>query len=236
MIAPLDATRIRGILWYQGESNADQAQEYARLLPALIDDWRQQFGRSTPVLIVQLPGFGAYRTRPQSSDWARLREAERRVAAATPRAGLAVTLDVGSPRFLHPTDKQDVGARLALLARSLIYGQTVIGMSPSPVAAWRSQGSVRVRFDTHGGGLEAVESNRPLGFQLCDRAQHCAFTDAKQQGTDIVLDASSAAQAVTVRYCWADSPICNLYDREGLPAMPFELPIGASTPDIGTAR
>ena len=236
MIAPLGATRIRGILWYQGEANADLPQEYARLLPALIADWRQQFGRSTPVLIAQLPGWGPYRTQPQPSNWARLREVERRVAAGTQHTGLAVTIDVGSTRFLHPTDKQDVGERLALLARNLIYGQSVGGASPSPVSAWRSGGKVRVRFDAHGGGLEIEESNRPVGFQLCDRAERCAFVDAEQHGTDIVLDASSTPGAVTVRYCWADSPICNLYDREGLPAVPFELPIGRIAPDTGPAR
>src|SRR6185437_9213036 len=236
MIAPLGATRIRGILWYQGESNADESREYARLLPALIDDWRQQFGPSTPVLIVQRPGFQAYRTQPAPSDWAELREVERRVAADTPHAGLAVTIDVGSPRFLHPTDKQDVGDRLALLARSLIYGQSVIGISPSPVAAWRSHGEVRVRFDTHGGGLETEESNRPIGFQLCERAGRCAFVDAEQRGTDVVLSASSAPEAVTVRYCWSDTPICNLYDLHGLPAVPFELPIGSAAPGADTPR
>jgi len=236
MIAPLGATRIHGVLWYQGESNADQAPQYAKLLPALIADWRQQFGQSTPVLIVQLPGFGPYRTQPQPSDWAQLREAERRVVAATPQAGLAVTIDVGSTTFLHPTDKQDVGKRLALLARRLIYGQSVVGVSPSPVAAWRSHDEVRVRLDTHGGGLETVESNRPIGFQLCDRAQRCAFVDARQRGTDVVLDATSAPDAVTVRYCWSDTPICNLYDREGLPAVPFELPIGPAAPATGMAR
>src|SRR6185437_15149902 len=221
---PLGATRIRGILWYQGESNTDQANEYARLLPALIADWRQQFGPSTPVLIVQ------------PSDWAQLREAERRVAAASAHAGLAVTVDIGSTRFLHPTDKQDVGHRLALLARSLIYRQSVVGMSPGPVAAWRAHGKVLVRFDTHGGGLQTMESNRPVGFQLCDGTGHCAFADAMQQGTDVVLDSSSAPAAVKVRYCWSDSPICNLYDREGLPAAPFELAIGHAAPDAGGAR
>ena len=236
MIAPLGETRIRGILWYQGESNADQSQEYGRLLPALIDDWRQQFGRSTPVLIVQLPGFGPHRTQPGPSDWAQLREVERRIVAETPHAGLAVTIDVGSPRFLHPTDKQDVGHRLALLARSLIYRQAVISLSPSPVAAWHSRGEVHVRIDPHGGGLETDESNRPIGFQLCDSASHCAFADAILRGQDIVLDASSHPEAVTVRYCWSDSPICNVYDREGLPAVPFELPIGHTAPDAGPAR
>ncbi|MHB8814554.1 MAG: sialate O-acetylesterase [Steroidobacteraceae bacterium] len=236
MIEPLGDTRIRGILWYQGESNASQPREYARLLPALIGDWRRQFGQGTPVLIVQLPGFGPYGTQPRPSDWARLREVERRVAAATPHAGLAVTIDLGSTRFLHPTDKQGVGERLALLARNLIYGQNVVGASPSPIAAWRSQGKVRVRFDTHGGGLEAEESNRPVGFQLCDRTGSCAFVDAEQHGADVILDASSAPQAVAVRYCWSDSPICNLYDREGLPAVPFELPIGRTAPDAAGAR
>ncbi|HEV7135025.1 MAG TPA: sialate O-acetylesterase [Steroidobacteraceae bacterium] len=236
MIAPLGPTRIRGILWYQGESNADQAAEYARLLPALIGDWRQQFGPATPVLIVQLPGFGPHGALPQHSDWAQLREVERRVAAAVPHAGLAVTIDLGSTRFLHPTDKQDVGGRLALLARNLIYGQNVIGVSPSPVAAWRAQGAVHVRFDPHGSGLETVESNRPVGFQLCDRAELCTFADAMRVGSEVVLDSSAAPGAVTVRYCWSDSPICNLYDREGLPAVPFELPIEAGAPDTGAAR
>lgn len=236
MIAPLGATPLRGILWYQGESNAEQPQEYARLLSALISDWREQFGQSTPVLIVQLPGFGPYRTQPQPSDWAQLREAERRVAAATPHAGLAVTIDIGSTRFLHPTDKQDVGARLALLARHLIYRHGIVGESPGPVAAWRSGDEVRVRFDTHGSPLETEESNRPIGFQLCDRGGRCAFVDAEQRGTDVVLNASSVPAAVTVRYCWSDTPICNLYDRESLPAVPFELPIGTAAPDSGMAR
>jgi sialate O-acetylesterase len=236
MIAPLGATRIRGILWYQGEANADQALEYRRLLPALIDDWREQFGASTPLLVVQLPGFGPYQPQPQPSDWAEMREAQRRVVDDTAHAGLAVTIDIGSPRFLHPTDKQDVGERLALLARSLIYGQSVVGVSPSPIAARRARGGVLVRFDTHGSRLVTEESNRPIGFQLCDQAQHCAFADAMQRGNAVMIDTSSDPAAVTVRYCWADSPICNLYDREGLPAVPFELPIGSAHPASGTAR
>ena len=236
MIAPLGPTRIRGILWYQGESNADQAQEYARLLPALIDDWRRQFGQSVPVLIVQLPGFGPYQTQPRQSDWAQLREAEREVAAVTPHTGLAVTIDIGSRRFLHPTDKQDVGGRLALLARSLIYHQNVVGESPSPVGAWRANGEIHVLFDVHGGVLETEEANRPIGFQLCDRGGRCEFTDATQHGTDVVLDASSEPEAVKVRYCWSDSPICNLYDERGLPAVPFELPIGHAPSHARLAR
>ena len=236
MLAPLGATRLRGILWYQGESNSNEPHEYARMLPALISDWRQQFGQATPVLIVQLPGYGPHQAQPRPSDWAQLREVERRVTAATAHAGLAVTIDVGSPRFLHPTDKQDVGERLALLARDLIYGQSVVGVSPTPVAAWRAQGAVHVRFDTHGGGLETEESNRPIGFQLCDSGERCAFADAERRGRDIVLHASSAPSAVTVRYCWSDTPICNLYDRDGLPAVPFELPIGSAAPNADMPR
>jgi sialate O-acetylesterase len=93
-----------------------------------------------------------------------------------------------------------------------------------------------VRFDPHGSGLETVESNRPVGFQLCDRAELCTFADAMRVGSEVVLDSSAAPGAVTVRYCWSDSPICNLYDREGLPAVPFELPIEAGAPDTGAAR
>lgn len=225
MIRPLGATRVRGILWYQGESDADQPQSYARLLPALIRGWRHQFGTNTPFLIVQLPGFMAYHSHPQPSDWARLREVQRRLVAKTPNTGLAVTIDIGSRRIIHPADKADVGLRLSLLARTLIYHQPVVGLSPSPIAAWRRGHSVIVSFDTHGGGLETEESNRPVGFQLCGRNGHCAFVDARQQGDEIDLDASSLPSATRVRYCWDDSPICNLYDREGLPAVPFELAV-----------
>ncbi len=236
MITPLGPTHVRGVIWYQGESDASQPKVYARLLPALISDWRRQFGPDTPFLIVQLPGFGPYQTKPEPSDWAQLREVQRRVVAVTPHAGLAVTIDVGSRRALHPTDKQDVGRRLALLARALIYRQSVTGVSPSPIAAWRAGRQVLVRFDAHGSGLETAEWNRPIGFQLCDRAGHCAFADAIQRGTDVALDASSTPAAATVRYCWADSPICNLYDREGLPAVPFELPIGHAAPHADPTR
>ncbi len=237
MISPLGSTRLRGVIWYQGESDADQPELYARLLPAMIGDWRRQFGRETPFLIVQLPGFGPYKTQPAPSDWARQREVQRHVVEVTPHTGLAVTIDVGSRRTIHPTDKQDVGRRLALLARALIYRQAVVGVSPTPVAAWRAGRQVIVRFDAHGSsGLETEEWSRPIGFQLCDRAEHCAFADAVQHGTDVAVDASSAPEAATVRYCWADSPICNLYDREGLPAVPFELPIGHAAPRSATAR
>jgi sialate O-acetylesterase len=102
--------------------------------------------------------------------------------------------------------------------------------------AWRAGNEVRVRFDAHGGGLETEEFNRPIGFQLCDASGRCAFADGVQRGSDIDLDASSAPRAATVRYCWADSPICNLYDRQGLPAVPFELPIGRAVPKQGAAR
>jgi sialate O-acetylesterase len=234
MISPLGETRVRGIVWYQGESDADQPKVYARLLPAMIGDWRRQFGADTPFLIVQLPGFGPYRRRPEPSDWARLREVQRQVAKSTPNAGLAVTIDVGSRRTIHPTDKQDVGRRLALLARALIYHQRVVGLSPSPIAAWHAGQQVRVRFDTHGGGLEAEAWSRPIGFQLCDRAGHCAFAHAVQHGADVAVSDAATPGAVEVRYCWADSPICNLYDRDGLPAVPFELPIGRA-PRTGAA-
>jgi sialate O-acetylesterase len=92
-----------------------------------------------------------------------------------------------------------------------------------------------VQFDTYGSELE-TEWNRPIGFQLCDRARHCAFADAERHGADVALEASAAPAAVSVRYCWADSPICNLYDREGLPAVPFELPIGHTPPRADAAR
>ena len=229
MIRPLGRTRVRGVVWYQGESDADQPQAYVRLLSTLIRNWRGQFGARTPFLIVQLPNFMAYHTRPRHSDWACLREAQRRVARALPRVGLAVTIDIGSRRIIHPADKADVGRRLARLARTLIYHQAVTGQSPSPVAAWRAGERVMVGLDTDHDGLLTEESNRPLGFQLCHRGR-CAFVDARRDGAAIALNAASVPGATRVRYCWDDSPICNLYDRAGLPAVPFEMRIRARQP------
>ena len=230
MILPLGPTTVRGILWYQGESDAGQPKEYSSLLPALIADWRQRFGADVPFLIVQLPGFGPPSAKPQESDWADLREVQRRVVNNTPNAGLAVTIDLGQIDNLHPTNKQAVGARLALLARKIVYGENITAMGPTPASATRTGNTVAIRFENIGKGLVVYESSRPISFEICDTARHCSFTDAVKNGDEIDLDVSHVTGAASVRFCWSDSPICNVCNTEGLPAVPFEIPIARTTP------
>ncbi|MDE1938532.1 MAG: sialate O-acetylesterase [Alphaproteobacteria bacterium] len=225
MIEPLSHVPVSGILWYQGESDAGHPEEYARLLPAMIGNWRQKFGANTPFMIVQLPNFGPYSTKPEHSDWAEMREVERHVADTTPNTGLAVTIDVGQTDFLHPTDKQDVGARLALLAEHMVYDMPVEDSGPTPVAAIRHGRTVTVSFAHVDKGMLTYETNRPISFQVCDKADTCRFVDAAQKNNDVVLDISHIRHPAKVRFCWADSPICNVYNGDDLPAVPFQLPI-----------
>ena len=230
MILPLGRTAMRGILWYQGESDTWQAKEYGRLLSALIADWRQRFGTDVPFIVVQLPGYGPPLTTPDESKWADLREVQRRVVDETPNAGLAVTIDLGQRDNIHPINKQEVGRRLALVARKLIYGENIVASGPTPLTAIRSRNTVAVSFDNLGSGLAIYESGRPIGFELCDAAKHCSFVDATQNKSEINLDASAVPAAATVRFCWAGSPICNVYNSEGLPAVPFEIQVTQAAP------
>jgi sialate O-acetylesterase len=225
MIAPLSSYGLRGVLWYQGESNAGEAAQYQALLAALMWDWRRQFGAALPYLIVELPNFGATPVTPSASDWASLREAQRRAVLNDEHAALVLTIDVGEARELHPPDKQSVGARLARAARHLIYGESVTS-GPVPHRAARDGARVTVSFDSIDGSLVAYSSNRPIAFELCAEAQSsCRFVDAALHSNHIVLDGSAINGATRVRFCWGDAPVCNLSDRSGLPAGPFEIAI-----------
>ena len=228
MIRPLGHTPVKGIVWYQGESNTANPEEYARLLPALIEDWRGRFGADVAFLDVQLTAFGPYADKPTDSNWAALREVQRRVVDATDNAALAVIIDLGERDNIHPTNKQEVGRRLALAARKLIYGENLVASGPTPLKAVRKGKAVTVSFANTAEGLVAYEVNRPISFQLCDASGTCTFADAALKGNTVVIDAGKMPAATAVRFCWADSPICNLYNSAGLPAGPFELPIDAA--------
>ncbi len=226
MIAPLGPYGLRGVLWYQGESNTGEAAQYQALLAALMGDWRRQFTANLPYLIVQLPNFGAPPAAPAASDWANLREAQRRAVLNDAHATLAVTIDVGDPRELHPPDKQSVGARLARAARHLIYGEAITASGPAPRGATRNGAHVVVSFEDIDGALVTYSSSRPIAFELCAAEQSsCRFVDAVLQAGGVALDAGGLKEATRVRFCWGDAPICNLYDHSGLPAGPFEIPI-----------
>jgi len=223
MIAPLGPMGLRGVLWYQGESNTREAASYQRLLEAWMADWRAQFDPLLPFLIVQLPGYGGPHVRPTESDWAAVRDAQRRAVASVPRAALAVTIDLGEARNLHPTDKQDVGKRLARAARHLIYGESLSASGPMLSGVRREAGQVIVQFTQVEGQLVAYSHDGPIGFELCAQgAGTCRFVEARLEGNEVRLSIPAQMTATRVRYCWADNPICTLFDQAELPASPFE--------------
>lgn len=233
MIAPLRNPALRGMVWYQGESNTADGLGYATRLRTLRDDWRRQFGAHTPLLIVQLAGYGQPPEAPVESGWAEVREAQRRVAAEDPHSGLAVAIDIGDAYDIHPPNKQELGRRLARLARHVVQGEAGVPPSgPSARGATRTSSEVRVHFDDVSGALVTTGAQRPIGFELCAAdGLPCTYADADLDGHDVVLRSAAAQTASRVRYCWADGPICTLRDRSGSPAGPFELVI-----DEGAAR
>jgi sialate O-acetylesterase len=224
MIAPLIPYGLKGFAWYQGEANVAEPAAYARLLPALVADWRKSFGGADlPFLVVQLADFGPRQTAPVESGWAGVRDVQRRVAAADPKVGLASAVDIGEVTDIHPANKQQVGHRLALQARKLAYGETaLVAAGPAPLSATRTGGAVTVRLDQ----AAVVQADvRPVGFELCDAGGACRFADAALAGDQVRLAVPTGFAPVKVRFAWSDSPILNLYGRTGLPATPFELPI-----------
>lgn len=222
MIEPLGAYGLKGMAWYQGESNIGDYVGYRRLLPALFADWRARFENpEMRMLVVQLANFGPMASQPTNSYWAALRESQRTVVNADPLAGLAVAVDIGDRYDIHPTNKLEVGRRLALEARRL--DRQTPPVSPQPVSVTRAADGVHIRYSASA-QLVAYGSNRPVGFELCGSDNACRFVDATLSGDEVVLS-SVMASDLKVRFCWADSPVCNLYGPAGLPAVPFEAEI-----------
>jgi sialate O-acetylesterase len=223
MISPIGPYSFRAAVWYQGESNIYFAPTYQKALTALMADWRAQFGAALPFLIVQIPQYGPFPTKPTASFWSDVREAQRRAAEADSNAALTVTIDIGNPKVLHPTNKQEVGRRLAIAARHLTYGEKIAPSGPRAISASREKNRIAVRFADVTGGLVSY-SGAPTAFELCGATQQsCRFVSAAVHGDLVLLPGST--EATRVRYCWGDSPICTLTDASALPAGPFELPV-----------
>jgi sialate O-acetylesterase len=227
MVAPLGHYAVRGTIWYQGASNTGDADAYAGLLRAYRRQMRTQFGNDMPLLIVQLANYGPAPTHPAESGWAQLREAQRQVAADDARSGLAVTIDIGNAYDIHPANKQELGRRLARVARQVVYGEH--GASPSgpvPLSVRRAGDAVVVRFGQLEKGLVAHGADEAIGFELCGAdAGSCRYARATIDGDMVTLHAPDAASATRVRYGWADNPVVTLFDGNGLPAGPFQLAI-----------
>lgn len=228
MIAPLGRIGLKGVAWYQGESDVD-IPGYAERLAALMADWRTQFDApDLPFAIVQLAGFGRTAgAAPTPSGWAALREAQRQAAAADRHAALALAIDLGDARDIHPGQKHEVGRRLARAMRSLAYGASEPASGPAIAAASRDAGGgVTLTFTGVTGGLAPRASVSAIGFELCGQTQEsCRFALGRAEGARVML-AGDGAPVTRVRYGWADAPSVNLFDAAGLPAGPFEIVVG----------
>lgn len=223
MIAPIVPYSIAGAIWYQGESNADRAWQYRTLFPAMISSWREAWGQGDfPFLLVQLAPFDPRkRTEPGDSNWAELREAQLLSTKVLPNVGMAVITDVGEWEDIHPRKKQPVGARLAIAARKLAYGEELEHSGPELRGAKFDGGQATLTFDHVGGGLEA-RGGELTGFTLAGEDRKFHEAEAKITGADtIVVSSASVPHPVSVRFGWADFPVVNLWNKAGLPATPF---------------
>ncbi len=218
MIAPLQPAAIRGIVWYQGESNVGRAPEYAELFKAMILAWRQNWGDPTvPFYFVQLPNYA--NGKAGARDWAQLRDAQSR-ALELPATGMAIAIDVGEANNLHPTHKLEVGRRLALLAMAQLYGGTADFSGPVFHSATPEGPALRVRFTHAGDGL--VSHDRPVqALELAGADKVFYPATAKIQRDTLLVSSPKVKTPVAVRYAWSNAPVANLYNGSGLPAVPF---------------
>ncbi len=226
MIAPLSNLSLRGVAWYQGESNTDEGDRYQALLTHFFADWRAQFGAKLPFFVVQLAGYGPASSAPKESGWADLREGQRLAVNQDQNAGLAIAVDLGERTDIHPANKQEVARRLARAARHVLYKDAAPPSGPVPVSAHRSGDAISVEFTDITGKLVTYSAARPIGFETCGAAAGtCEYAEATLQGPRVLLKSSNASTATRVRYCWAESPVCTLYDQAPLPAGPFQIEV-----------
>jgi sialate O-acetylesterase len=225
MIAPLIPYTLRGAIWYQGESNVGRTAEYRTLFPALIRDWRRHWGLGDfPFYFVQLANF-QHAIHPEfvNSRWAELREAQT-AALALPNTGMAVTIDIGEPKDIHPHNKQDVGLRLALNALARTYGQEVECCGPRYRALRRDGSKLVLTFDHAAGLCSRGGPPERFGIAGADGVFHKA--EAVIRGLTVELSCAAVPAPVAACYGWGDSPVCNLYNGAGLPMEPFRLQEG----------
>ncbi|WP_461785580.1 GDSL-type esterase/lipase family protein [Prosthecobacter sp.] len=243
MVHPMLPYAIRGVLWYQGESNTGHANLYRTAFPLLIQDWRQHWQQGDlPFYFCQLANYRPKTNQPGESVWAELREAQAKTLSL-PNTGMAVLIDTGESEDIHPQSKQVAGERLAQIALAKTYGREVVHSGPVDTAMKIEGSAIRLRFDHLGGGLVAKEvpatydvmrkagKTAPLvrnsphsqleGFAICGANKHWVWAEAKIEGDTVLVSSKQVPSPIAVRYAWADNPTCNLYNAAGLPAAPF---------------
>jgi len=219
---------IKGVIWYQGESNASRAKEYGELFPFMIEHWRKEWQQGDfPFYWVQLADYKNYQTEPGESDWAELREAQTLTMSKLPKTGQCVITDLGEANDIHPKNKRDVAERLARWALVNDYGQKLPYRSPEIKDAKFDGGKALLTFDFAPQGLRTIDIDDVKGFAICGEDKKWVWAKASiiggsKKGTNqIEVSAEGVAKPVAVRYAWADNPVCNVYSAEGLPLTPF---------------
>jgi sialate O-acetylesterase len=229
MIAPLIPYAIKGAIWYQGESNAGRHKQYRTLFPDMIKNWRKDWGQGDfTFLAVQLAPYDMSRKRsleeitsmPGESGWAALREVQVHTGEVVPKYGVAVITDVGEKDDIHPTKKEPVGARLALLAEKIAYGKKIVAEGPAFKSMKINGREAELSFDNVGGGLEPHDGEL-TGFAIAGEDGKFVWAKARIQGKKVVVSSPSVEKPKAVRYGWSDFPVVNLKNKEGLPASPF---------------
>ncbi len=223
MINAMTGFEIKGVIWYQGESNASRAYQYREVFPALINDWRKQWSNpELPFFFVQLANFMAPDPKPADSQWAELREAQT-MTLSLPKTGMAVAIDIGEEDDIHPRNKQDVGKRLALNALRIAYDKDIVHSGPMYKSMEKQDDKIRIRFDHMGDGLVVKDKYGYLkGFAIADDNNIFHWAKAYIDGDEVVVYNEKVKNPVHVRYAWGNNPEdANLYNAEGLPAIPF---------------
>jgi len=222
MIVPLAPYAIRGAIWYQGEANAGGWKLYGLQMRTMIAEWRALWNEGEfPFLFVQLPNFMAPQKNPgEPGGWAMIRE-QFFQTLSLPNTGMAVTIDVGDAKDIHPKNKQEVGRRLAAWALAKTYGKHVVTSGPLYKFMRTDQDKIVVEFDYVDGGLAVREGDKLTGFVIAGADKKFVWAEAKIVGHTVVVSSPDVGSPVAVRYAWANNPECNLINKAGLPASPF---------------
>ncbi|PQV64816.1 sialate O-acetylesterase [Abditibacterium utsteinense] len=230
-IAPLLPGQIKGVIWYQGESNADnaaEAQQYRTLLPLLIRDWRAHFGAQTPFYIVQLANFKAPDEVPSDDAWPQAREAQLQTSQRLPNTPLVVTIDLGEENNVHYPNKQEVGNRLALSALSNTYGLRVESSGPTLRGAKAAGGAMQLSFD-HAQGLN-LKGDMGRVFAIAGADKKFGWATPQIAGNVVTLRNPAVPAPVYARFGWSNNPRAALYNAAGLPASPFRTDANIKVP------
>ena len=214
---------IKGAIWYQGESNAGRAYQYRDLFPFMIENWRKEWGQGDfPFYWVQLADYLPERTEPGDSDWAELREAQTMTMDKLANSGQAVIIDIGEGKDIHPKNKVDVARRLARWALAKQYDQAIEFQSPRYESMEKIEGGIAIKFANVGKGWRPFDVNEPRGFTIAGEDKKFYNADAKiLPDGRIEVKSASVSAPVSVRYAWAQNPICNMFSQNGLPLTPF---------------